>query len=396
MGRPKKQIKAKEPVRLRTKALRNGNKSLYLDIYSGGVRKYEYLKLYLVPEVSDAAKSANRNTLQVAEQIKAERIIALQNRGIGQWEEIKASSMPLVQWLKLREADDQPVKAGALKARKDCRRKVEEFLDYIHKPNIGLDEIDKNFCEAFLSYLRNAPSMCIKKKSARNISQGTQFNYMRGLMAAFNRAVKDGLMERNPFSELPHEDLIKSKEGNREFLTIEEVKKLIETDCLRDDVRVAFLFSCCTGLRISDIRTLKPSDIKRSADGSTLYINKEMQKTGNFVVVPLSKEALRWLPKEPNAEGFYFSLPSKSTINRTLGLWAKAAGIDKITTFHVGRHTFATSMLTLGADIYTTSKLLGHKDVRTTEVYAKVVDSKKIASVNLLDNMFNQLSASKQ
>ncbi len=395
MGRPKKQIKAKEPVRLRTKALRNGNKSLYLDIYSGGVRKYEYLKLYLVPEVSDAAKSANRKTLQVAEQIKAERIIALQNRGIGQWEEIKATSMPLIKWLKLREADDQPVKKGALKARKDCRRKVEEFLDYIHKPNIGLDEIDKNFCEAFLSYLRNAPNKCIKKKSARCIAQNTQFNYMRGLIAAFNRAVKDGLMERNPFAEVPHEDIIKGKEGEREFLTIEEVKKLIGTECPRDDVRDAFLFSCFTGLRISDVRTLRPGDIQTSADGSTLFINKEMVKTGGKVVVPLSKEARRWLPGKPNDEGFYFSLPCKATINRTLKLWAKAAGINKTVSYHVSRHTFATSMLTLGADIYTTSKLLGHANVRTTEAYAKIVDSKKIASVNLLDNMFNQVNTAR-
>ena len=99
MARPKKQLKLKEPIRLREKKLVDGNRSLYLDIYHRGTRKYEYLKLYLVPENTPDDKERNKETLKVAEQIKAERILALQSRGIEGWESIKKSSMPMVLWL---------------------------------------------------------------------------------------------------------------------------------------------------------------------------------------------------------------------------------------------------------------------------------------------------------
>ncbi len=98
MVRKKKQIKLKEPVRLREKKLKDGNRSLYLDIYSNGIRKYEYLKLYLVPELNENAKEANKQTLQIAEQVKSERILALQSRGVSDWDYIKKSSMPVVVW----------------------------------------------------------------------------------------------------------------------------------------------------------------------------------------------------------------------------------------------------------------------------------------------------------
>ena len=77
MARPKKQVKLKEPIKIRLKSLADGNKSIYLDIYYKGVRKYEYLKLYLVPEINPICKEQNKQTMAVAERIKAERIKAL-------------------------------------------------------------------------------------------------------------------------------------------------------------------------------------------------------------------------------------------------------------------------------------------------------------------------------
>lgn len=88
------------------------------------------------------------------------------------------------------------------------------------------------------------------------------------------------------------------------------------------------------------------------------------------------------------ADGFVFDLPNYFTINRCVKKWAKDAEIKKDVTFHIARHTFATTLLTLGADIYTTSKLLGHQNIRTTQIYAEVVNKKKVEAVNLLDNVF--------
>ena len=101
MARPKKQIKLKEPVRLREKLLNDGNRSLYLDIYHKGIRKYEFLKLYLVPELTPLDKEHNRETIKLAEQVKAERVLQIQGHGIDQWDVIKQASMPLVKWMQL-------------------------------------------------------------------------------------------------------------------------------------------------------------------------------------------------------------------------------------------------------------------------------------------------------
>ena len=95
MARPKKQVKLKEPIKIRFKSLADGNKSIYLDIYYKGVRKYEYLKLYLVPEINPVCKEQNKQTMAVAERIKAERIKALQGHGIQDWETVKQGSMLL-------------------------------------------------------------------------------------------------------------------------------------------------------------------------------------------------------------------------------------------------------------------------------------------------------------
>ena len=151
---------------------------------------------------------------------------------------------------------------------------------------------------------------------------------------------------------------------------------------------MAFLFSCFCGLRISDIKTLKWGELKSYSDG--LAIEKLQVKTGQQITVPLSANALEWLPSKGEAkdESLVFSLPSYFSINRCVKKWAKEADIKKDVTFHIARHTFATTLLTLGADIYTTSKLLGHQNIRTTQIYAEVVNKKKVEAVNLFGKVF--------
>lgn len=116
-----------------------------------------------------------------------------------------------------------------------------------------------------------------------------------------------------------------------------------------------------------------------------------MTKTTNPVYIPLSSQAVKWLPERNGCtpDGLVFGgLPNTSNLCVSLKNWADKAGVKKNVTFHTSRHTFATMMLTLGADLYTTSKLLGHANVKTTQIYAKIVDSKKVEAVNLVDNVF--------
>ena len=116
-----------------------------------------------------------------------------------------------------------------------------------------------------------------------------------------------------------------------------------------------------------------------------------MQKTQKLLNVPLSKEALDCLYPKDYADEPIFTLPAgASNIERNLTKWMQNAKITKHITYHCSRHSFATMMLTLGADIYTTSKLLGHANVNTTSIYAKIVDQKKIETVGLVDNFFSR------
>lgn len=170
-------------------------------------------------------------------------------------------------------------------------------------------------------------------------------------------------------------------------MTIEELKRLIGTECKYEIMKQAFLFSCLCGLRVSDIRKLKWNDLQKS--GERIRIEIKMQKTKEPLYLPISDEALKWLPQQNEAKGddLIFPLTHEGTINKILQKWAKDAGIIKHISFHVARHTHATMMLTLGADLYTVSKLLEHKNIATTQIYAKIVDKKKEEAISLIPNL---------
>ena len=173
------------------------------------------------------------------------------------------------------------------------------------------------------------------------------------------------------------------------FLTVDEIKSLIATDCPREDVKRAYLFACFCGLRFGDVAGMKWGDL--ILDGGQWRVTVVMQKTAKPIYQPLSESAMSWLPERGDAspdDAVFGTLPALARINLMLKVWAKAAGITKRVSFHTSRHSFATMMLTLGADLYTTCKLLGHSNVKTTQIYAKIVDSKKVEAVNLLDKAF--------
>ena len=116
---------------------------------------------------------------------------------------------------------------------------------------------------------------------------------------------------------------------------------------------------------------------------------KRMQKTQRIITYSLSKEAVSWLP-ERTGELVFDKLVCAPNLNAQIKKWAELCGITKNVSFHTARHTFATMMLTLGADIYTTSKLLGHSRISTTEIYAKIIDKKKDEAVGLIDKFFDK------
>jgi hypothetical protein len=163
----------------------------------------------------------------------------------------------------------------------------------------------------------------------------------------------------------------------------EEVKKLAATPCNYPILKATFLFSCLTGLRKSDIEKLTWGEIHKQ--GNFTRIIFKQKKTGGQEYLDISEEAVAYLGTRRNDvdrvfEGFTYG----TWISLELKRWALAAGITKNITFHCARHTFAVMMLDLGADIYTVSKLLGHRELSTTQIYAKVLDKNKQAAVSLI------------
>ena len=146
------------------------------------------------------------------------------------------------------------------------------------------------------------------------------------------------------------------------------------------------MFSCLTGLRKSDIEKLTWGEIRKQDDFTRIVFKQK--KTGGQEYLDISAQAAAYLGPRKNDddrvfEGFTYGAWTSLELKR----WAVAAGITKNITFHCGRHTFAVMMLDLGADIYTVSKLLGHRELSTTQIYAKVLDKNKQAAVNLIPNI---------
>lgn len=382
MGRKKKEIKMKEPVRIREKRLNDGNVSLYLDMYYRGERRKEGLKLYLVPEVNAAARQQNENTRKLAEQIKAQRILDIQQQGLVNWEDVKKSKMTLSAWVAEYTAEECGLSPASMRSKRNAQARVED----IGKPDFALADVDKDFCKGFIAFLKT----CTFNNGKKTLSSTTCRIFMNRLAAALNKAIREGLIDRNPFKLLETKEKPQKQNAIREFLTIEELRTLIATPCRYDIVKKAFLFSCFTGLRYSDMLTLKWSEMHKAADGKTLYIEHEQVKTKNRVTIPLSDEARKWLPRRTkDVDTVFHQLRiTSTTVEVVLDEWMQEAGIQKHITYHCSRHTAATLLLTLGADLYTVSKILGHKSIRMTEIYAKIVDKKKIETMNLVNNLF--------
>ena len=366
----------KEVVKIRTKKLANGNESIYLDIYSDGRRKYEYLKLYLLPGREN--KTKNKETMAFANAIKAKRIVEIQNGRFG-FENNKKTNLTLMEWME--ETRKMKVEKGKSNAYiKISNATINHLSRYLNGRKIKLSDVDKKFIKGFIAYLRKG-----KTNKGTLMTEHSVYLYFETLLIALNVAVKMELIDKNPCLDIFPEDRPKQKSAVREYLTLDEVKTLIDTPC--DDMRVKrmFLFSCFTGLRFVDIKNLKWKDIIKVDDG-VYQIELVQQKTKQLAVIPLTENAMRWLPEraDKGEEDNVFQVPVICIAYPHLHEWAKKAGINKNVTYHVGRHTYATLLLYYGADLYTVSKLLGHTNVKTTQIYAKVMDESKRKAVNLI------------
>ena len=369
-------IKDKSPVKIRKKKLSNGNYSLYLDIYNKGTRTYEYMKLYLIPERSSKAKEQNKKTLEVAEAIKTERLYNLQaNKSTLLQQSSKELLLPFADYMEYEVERIKKLRTH------NYSRKYKSGIEWVRRydAKTPLKDITKEWIRGYIHFLQITPG-----KYNRLLNESTIHEYLLYVANILNIAVREGHISQSPMKYLSSSDRPKQYNSRREYLTMDELKKLINSPSPSkyNHIRLAFLFSCFTGLRYSDISQLKWSDIKKTDD--SLSIVKKIQKTQDLLEIPLNKTAISFLP--PKESSSIFNLPkSMASVELYIKVWSEFAEIDKHVTFHTARHTFAVNILNSGGDIYTLSKLLGHKRVTTTQIYADITEDKKLKTISLLD-----------
>lgn len=352
----------KDPIRLRQRKMASGNISLYLDIYVKGKRKYEYLNIYLIPENSRADKEYNRQMYALADTIRAQRLIDLRNKRYNLNDEGVASPY-LISYLQIvieRKRKELTKATVSL-----WETVLFHIRTYIGDDKVSLEDATTDWLQSYVDYL------------TEEVSANSARTYITKITAMFHEAVKDGLLMSNPMSGV---DLPKKEETHREFLTIEEVRAMAAAECTNNDIKRAFLFSCLTGLRFSDIKALKWGDIRQQGQFTRLVYRQ--QKTNKQEYLDISPQAVQYMGERGDSESNVFALDMwVRVVCDVLREWTKAAGITKHITFHSGRHTFAVMMLDLGVDIYTVSKMLGHKDIKTTQIYAELLDKRKQEAV---------------
>lgn len=345
----------------------SGNTSLYLDIYIKGQRKLEYLRLYLTPEHNREDRQRNAETLRLAEAIRAKRVVEVRNGTYG-FRDAAGEDMRLFDLLdqKIEMSGKTDSLWGTL--RNHLRR-------YETHSTITVRSITQQWAEGFVKYI-----------DAKDYSENTKWIYFTRMRTLFNLAIKKDIIQRNPFENIQP---FRKHTGTRQYLTIEELRQLVATKMppAYDAIRKAFIFSCLTGIRWSDITRLRWSNIYRQ--GKYTRIMFEQKKTREREYLDISEQAAHIIEecRGLSKDLIFADLSVHNTETVRLGKWVKKAGIDKHITFHCARHTFAVMMLDLGTDIYTVSKLLGHTDVGTTQIYAKVLDRKKQEAVDAIPDI---------
>lgn len=356
-------MKAKPIVQIYERATSNG-KSLYLHYTINGKQYRESTGLKLTG-----------NKKQDAETRKA--ILLLQTDRINEILTGKTGLRTETQKDKILLCDFCTIIAD--KYKEDGKPKTSYLYKLLSKhisafnSRLRLTDTDKKQVTAFIDYLQKAD---MKQTSKKVI-------YSK-FVSVLNKAVKNEYILANPAKNV---ERIEAKQTERVYLTESEIKAFFKTEPNKNqaDTKQAFLFSLLTGLRMSDIYRLTSENIEENNGAYRLKI--DTKKTDKFISFELSTDAQNIIKDRLTKGGFIFKKKTNTNLNKDLADIAKRANIDKKVTFHTARHTFATLLLTKGADIYTISTMLGHSNITTTQVYAKIIDSKKDNASKLLSGV---------
>jgi len=345
-------------VYLRRKPLKGNKLSLYLDIYppiphpeTGKLTRRHFLGLHIYKNPkTDIEKNHNKETLALAEAIRAKRQLEVQAEQYG----FLAKKKPEKDFLEFFKEQNNGKRAW---------HATLKHLQVFTNGKLPTSKINEAFCNDFREYLLEL-----------NLSKNSASLYFSVFKTALKKAYKAGLLAHDFTTNI---ESIKMIETQREYLTINELQALAKTECRNKRLKDAALFSALTGLRVSDILKLTWSEVQgNESEGYTIKFRQ--QKTKGYEYIPISKQAYELLGERKDPDTRVFApLKYSHYLNLVLREWVLLAGIKKKITFHCFRHTFATLQLSMGTDIYTVSKMLGHRELATTQIYAKIIDENK-------------------
>lgn len=254
-----------------------------------------------------------------------------------------------------------------------------QHLNKIISKNLTFDEVDEELIKKVRHYFDHVA----RTKSDLPLSQNSKYSYFNKFKAALRSAFDDGYLSINYATKIKS---FEQAESQREYLTFDELQALAKAECKYPILKKAFLFSCLSGLRWSDINTLIWSEVRD--EGEFSKVNFRQEKTDGVEYLYISAQARELLgERQDQLDRVFRGLKYGMTYNTEIIRWCNRAGVPKHITFHSARHTNAVLLLENGADIYTVSKRLGHREIRTTAIYAKIVDTKMKEAAEMIPTL---------
>lgn len=307
-----KQVK-RHTVKLREKELANGDMSLYLDMWVNGKRKKEYLKLHVINSTKPIDKKHNKDTRALAEDIRAKRQVEIQNMTYGFIDDFKLDTNFIAYFKSL--IDKRKNSKGNHGNWDSTLKHLLRFCD----PNTSFRDIDTNFVEGFKYHLQHNA----RTKSDTPLSQNSQCSYFNKFKASINAAFDERIILDNPAKRVKG---IKQEETHREYLTLDELKRLVKAETKYPIMKKAFLFSCLTGIRWSDINKLTWSEVVQHNEGHRIVFRQK--KTKGFEYLDISSQALKLLGDRENLDDRVFKgLKYSGWHNTELQKWIMRAGL---------------------------------------------------------------------
>ncbi|MBZ5859452.1 tyrosine-type recombinase/integrase [Flavihumibacter profundi] len=401
-------------VKVRMKPITGGRQAIYLDYYppipnpvTGKPTRREFLKLFLFDEteysaetyidsngkeqrrfapvldskgkpkrarLNEAEKKHNHDMEILAESIRAQRQLLVSKGNYGFLSEEK-QKVGIVDYF------EQLAKKRIGGNSGNWQSALLYLKEFTNGGDVPFKDINERFGEEFKEFLLTAPS---RKSKKTTLSQNSALSYFNKFKAVLKQAYKDGYLERDVNSTIKR---IKEEETERQYLTLEELKLLASTQCSVPVLKNAVIFSSLTGLRFSDIKKLIWSEVQHSSTEG-YFIRFRQKKTKLTETLPISDEAFDLLGERGNEKDHVFDDLKYSYTQTELPKWLKRAGINKGITFHGFRHTNATLLLSFGVDLYVISEMLGHREIKTTQIYAKIVNERKREAANKIKIKF--------